>query len=209
MTAPGDTSDVWAVAWLLAIPAVVAGLFALTVLAVVGFGRHDRARPCGAIVVLGAKVLRGGVPSGAMRARVEKAASLYRRRVADLVVLSGGVGESPPAEAELMQRLIVELGVPASACILESNSTSTRENARYAAEILRCRGIDEVVLVSDGYHLLRARGLFHRQGIAAHPSPASLAGRDLGPRDVARYIVREVIGLWRDPRVLFAFRPRR
>ena len=48
-------------------------------------------------------------------------------------------------------------GVPATACVLEDQSHSTHQNAELTVPLLRERGVDEVLLVSDGYHLLRAQ----------------------------------------------------
>src|SRR6185503_13743198 len=60
------------------------------------FGQRERAAPADALVVLGARVMPGGVPSGALLARVEKAVELYQRGLAPRLVFSGGIGVHAP-----------------------------------------------------------------------------------------------------------------
>ncbi|HVG57094.1 MAG TPA: YdcF family protein [Hyalangium sp.] len=171
------------------------------------FGQRDRAMPSDVLVVLGARVLKGGVPSGSLQARVEKAVELYQRGLAPRLVFSGGVGVNPPSEAQVMRALAMQLGVPAEACILEEQSHSTEQNARYSAELLRSMGARRVLVVSDPYHLLRARQYFRLQGFEVATSPALFAERNLHAVDRFYWTVREAIALLVYPRVLFARQP--
>ena len=93
-----------------------------------------------------------------------------------------------------MQQLALGLGVPPSACLLEEESRTTRENARFTAQLLRARGIQQVLLVSDGYHLPRARMLFRREGIAVLPVASS---RELTRRQRLSAALRELIAFAR------------
>ncbi|RYZ42332.1 MAG: YdcF family protein [Myxococcaceae bacterium] len=170
------------------------------------FGRREQAGPADALVVLGARVLPGGVPSGALVARVEQAAALYHRGVAPRVLLSGGVGVHPPSEARVMWDLAVEAGVPASACVLEEQSHSTDDNARFSARVLRERGWRRVVVVSDPYHLLRARQCFRREGLEVATSPAPIEGR-MRAWDRCYWTVREAFALLLWPGLLLARAP--
>jgi uncharacterized SAM-binding protein YcdF (DUF218 family) len=160
-----------------------------------------------AIVVLGARVLEGGVISGPLRARVERAVELYRRGLSDTLLFSGGVGDHPPAEARVARDLAVSLGIPPEACILEEESHSTAENARFSAELLRARGISRVLLVSDPYHLYRARQSFRLEGIDAVTVPAAWSERNRKPLARLYWTGREVIALIRRPSLFFARPP--
>ncbi len=145
-------------------------------LCALGLDLHGRGAPirgtCDAIIVLGARVLPGGIPSGHLRRRVEAAVRLWREGVAPVVVFTGGVGRVPPSEAEVAARVAVELGVPAGALRLEDRSTSTEENAAFAK---RATGVSRVVVVTDSYHALRARRVFARHfevvGVSASLAP--------------------------------------
>ena len=171
------------------------------------FGQKERAVPSDAVVVLGARVLPGGVPSGALYARVEKAVELYREGVAPRLVFSGGVGDNPPSEAQVMRALAVRLGVPSEACMLEEQSHSTEQNTRFSAELLRSLGARRVVVVSDPYHLLRARQYFRLQGFEVATSPALLTERNLDAVERFYWTVRESFALLFHPRVLLARAP--
>ncbi len=166
-----------------------------------------RVMSAAAIVVLGARVLPGGVPSGSLRARVERAVELWREGAAPLLVFTGGVGEHPPSEARVMLGVAAALGVPESACLLEERSRSTWENARHTAALLHARGIDAAIIVSDPFHLFRARQHFRRQGIDATPVAAPLEGRALRWTERVYWTARELVALARRPHLLFARRP--
>ncbi|ATB50683.1 hypothetical protein MYMAC_006339 [Corallococcus macrosporus DSM 14697] len=171
------------------------------------FGQRDRATSADVLVVLGARVLPGGLPSGALLARTEHAVALYHRGVAPRLVFSGGVGVNPPSEARVMRALATRMGVPEEACILEEDSHSTEDNARLTAALLRGLGARRVVVVSDPYHLLRARNHFRLQGWEVETSPALDTERNLDPVDRFYWTVREAIALLVHPRVLLARAP--
>src|SRR5258708_37858102 len=126
-----------------------------------------------AIVVRGC-ALHAGAPSPALSRRVECGAALLARGVAPLLVLSGG-GRSGRPEAEAMAALAAALGVPPARMLLEPRSRDTIGNAFNSAALLGARGLASVVLVSDAYHLARARILFRRAGLIVtatdHPPP--------------------------------------
>jgi uncharacterized SAM-binding protein YcdF (DUF218 family) len=97
-----------------------------------------------------------------------------RRRLPELPILvSGGLPESVPKGppyAETMRDFLVEWGVPSSKVWLEDESRTTYENAIESCRILRERGIERIVLVTDAEHMLRAERCFHKQGIDVAPS---------------------------------------
>ncbi len=185
----------------------LAALFALTI---VGLAmKVDAAaregtgtpKPAAAIVVLGARVLPDGSAADALKLRAEKGAALYRKGIAPLVFFSGGRSGTLPSEASVARDLAVKLGVPAEACVLEEESHSTYENAQRTGPLLKQRGIAEVVLVSDGYHLLRSRLQFQRVGVRCQ---AVASGRVLTALDRVYWTVREAFALLRRPSMLLA-----
>src|SRR2546423_15620825 len=66
--------------------------FAVTFFQVWRTSRHDGARPSQAVIVLGAAQYDGR-PSAVLRARLDHAADLYPRKIAPLVVVTGGKAE--------------------------------------------------------------------------------------------------------------------
>lgn len=66
-------------------------------------------------------------------------------------------------------------GVPRSAIVLEETSRTTAENARQARQLMQRHGWHSAIVVSDSYHVLRARYLFARAGVDAGASPVPAA----------------------------------
>jgi uncharacterized SAM-binding protein YcdF (DUF218 family) len=125
-----------------------------------------------AIVVLGGGISpsRPGYPLPNLHGaadRVWHAARLYHAGKAPLLVLSGGSDPQRHAtsEAAAMQQLLEQMGVPASAMLLEDTSRNTSENARNTAQLLNNRGLKRVLLVTSALHMPRALPLFEAQGL--------------------------------------------
>ncbi|MFT5356675.1 MAG: uncharacterized SAM-binding protein YcdF (DUF218 family) [Polyangiales bacterium] len=140
------------------------GVLGLLYLAVaVGLDRYGQRAPEGefdVIAVAGCRVLESGEPSNALRSRVRVAVRLWKDGVAPKLVFTGGVGDYPPSEAEAAARFAESLGVPRNAMRLESRSTSTEENARFAAAELGSN--KRIIVVSSAYHVFRCERVFGR-----------------------------------------------
>ncbi len=70
-----------------------------------------------------------------------------------------------------MQAFLLDLGVPASAMLLEDRRLTTGENARLTAALLRPQGVDTVILVTSALHMRRARAEFELAGLKVIPAP--------------------------------------
>ncbi len=153
------------------------------------YGRFDQAEAADVIVVLGAGLEPGGRPGRAMTRRVQQAATLYARGLAQGMICTGGVGAGQSrSEASVCRDLLQRRGVAAGAILLEDSSHSTEENALYSKALMEARGWQRAILVSDGYHLLRARWIFERIGLTVSTSPAA----DPPPTWHVGYTLREV-----------------
>ncbi len=80
-----------------------------------------------------------------------------------------GMGMGQQSEAALMakflqQRLHTEVWAQ------EEGSRTTWENARYSAPLLQKAGIERIVLISQAWHLPRARFAFEAQGLTVFPA---------------------------------------
>ena len=85
------------------------------------------------------------------------------------IVTSGGQGSNEPvSEARCMADYLMDGGVPEDQILLEDRSHNTKENFLYSKELLADEGIDvgetDVLVVSNGFHLTRARMLAERFG---------------------------------------------
>ena len=171
------------------------------------FGQEEHAAPADAIVVLGARVAADHQPCPAARARVEKAVELYRRNLAPVIYFSGGLGTNSPTEAEAMREYALTLGLPADAARVEAESHSTEQNAQLTGQLLRTAGLKRAVVVSDPYHLFRARQYFRVEGFEVATSPALVSERNSDPLTRMHWTLREAAALLLHPIVLFASAP--
>ncbi|MCL4489479.1 MAG: YdcF family protein [Chloroflexi bacterium] len=133
----------------------------------------DEARPVDTLIVLGSAVWPGERASPSLYERAEHAIALYKQGYASSMILSGGLGQFPPSEAEVMRRLAAGSGIPDSALLLDDTSHSTEENLSHAKQIMEAHGWRSALIVSDPFHLLRARVIARDYGIEAYGSPAT------------------------------------
>ena len=115
-----------------------------------------------ALIVPGCRVTPSGKPSEALEGRVRKAVELYQKGVSGVIVFTGGVGTYPPAEGEVAAKFARSLGVPDSAIRIEAVSKTTLANAREAAALFPEPQKMRVLVVTDAYHVFRARRIFDR-----------------------------------------------
>jgi uncharacterized SAM-binding protein YcdF (DUF218 family) len=146
------------------------------------FSVHDASSAPLAIVLLGAgartvhgRSQRIGVLTLGGAARVLEAARVFHLLGGRWVVSSGGPpeGRDMMPESEIMRGALLELGVPDSMILLESESKTTREEAMLTAEILRQRGITSCIVVTSDTHMRRALATFRRAGLNAVPAIAA------------------------------------
>lgn len=133
--------------------------------------RTDQARPVDAILVLGAAQYDGR-PSPVLRARLDHAVSLWERGLAPYLVVTGGkLPGDRVTEARASADYLIGKGVPDEAILREVQGRTTWESLAASSRFLRDRGLDRVLIVSDPYHLLRARETAEEVGLDAHTSP--------------------------------------
>lgn len=118
-----------------------------------------------AVIVLGCQV-RGETPSTMLQKRCDAALEVLESAPNAVCVVSGGQGNGEDiSEAEAMRRYLVERGIPDERIIVEGKSTSTRENIRLSAELLKERGLDRAVIVTNDFHQYRADIYARRNGL--------------------------------------------
>ncbi len=121
--------------------------------------------------VLGTQVLSGGRPSRTLEARVRHAARLYAEGEVGLIIPTGGLGEHPPSEAEVMARILREEGVPEDDLLLEDRALNTWDSARLVAGMAEKLGVGGVLVVTDPLHCVRALAAFEKAGLRAWAEP--------------------------------------
>jgi uncharacterized SAM-binding protein YcdF (DUF218 family) len=152
--------------------ALLAAAWLFSLAAVVRAARRDEAAPAAAIVVLGAAQYNGR-PSPVLRARLDHAAQLFRRGLAPAVVVTGGVGaRDTVSEAVVGRRYLVATGADSATVIAIGTGRSSEPSLEAAAAWIRQRGGRRVILVSDGFHMLRLCLIARRLGLVPLGSPA-------------------------------------
>jgi uncharacterized SAM-binding protein YcdF (DUF218 family) len=131
-----------------------------------------------AIVVLGSWAsARGELNDPGIR-RAIAAGRLYRAGIARTVVLTGDRPNLSREDAgdslDQSDKLLQELGVPASAILIEDRSGNTRESAVNVAAMARQRGWGRLVLVTDATHMRRTRAVFVHQGLTVSCEPTMM-----------------------------------
>lgn len=125
-----------------------------------------------AIVIFGAAVRPDGNASGTLRRRVQAAIAFSCGFSMPLFIATGGVGRHPPAEALVMQKLLIGHGVPAEQILTEETGTDTLSSARAVAHILKSRRhTGQVRVATSAYHMPRCLLLFRLLGIPARACP--------------------------------------
>lgn len=187
-----------AFAWtVVAILCVVIAYFGFTFAQVATTARVDDAagtntKPAQAIIVLGAAQYNG-TPSPVLRGRLKHALALYRRGLAPVIVVTGGREPGDRfTEATAGYDYLRAHGVPDAAIRREVHGRTTWESLRASAVFLHDEGIDDVFLVSDGYHSKRALGIAHEVGLHARVSPS---GTPMSTRARLRAEFREAIAV--------------
>ncbi|MBM2575802.1 YdcF family protein [Jannaschia sp. Os4] len=143
-----------------------------------------------AAIVLGAAVWPDG-PSPTLRRRTEAGVAALRHG-ADVLILTGGLGRHPPAEAEAARTLALALGAPEGRLRTETASTDTLGNLAGAIPLLP-EGTARTLIVTNRWHVPRALAIARLIGL---PGPAAwpVAG-DLPPPALARAAARELAAL--------------
>jgi len=150
---------------------VIVGIWLISFVAVIRASRRDAAAPAGAIVVLGAAQYNGR-PSPVLRERLNHAANLWERGLAPRIVVTGGVGRGDTlSEAVAAQRYLSQVRhIPDSVLVAVAAGSSSVASLRAVAATIGTPA--RVIMVSDGFHLLRLGILAHDLDLTALGSPA-------------------------------------
>jgi uncharacterized SAM-binding protein YcdF (DUF218 family) len=103
---------------------------------------NDEPKPADVIIVLS-----GGTD------RIEEGVILFNLGYASKILFSGDGSTDMANQAE-------SLGVPQNNILIENNSESTFENAKFSAAIMKAHGFKSAIVVTSPYHTRRASILF-------------------------------------------------
>ena len=119
------------------------------------------------MVILGTDV-KGDQPGDLLRLRLDKAIE-YAEQVPDMPIIVSGKGRGEHTEAAIMESYLVTHGVDPTRIIQEDRAQSTRENLLFSKEIAKNENLpEEFLIVTNGYHQLRAYIYAKEYGITTH-----------------------------------------
>jgi len=149
---------------------VLTALFVVYAVTASLFMAHSSAkRPKSAdttLVVLGCRA-RNGYPGKMLRKRLDAAYTFMADNDSVKVVVSGGKGkDEATTEAWAMKEYLVSKGIAPERIFMEDKSVNTEQNLKYSMDIIRQEGLSQnVTVVTDGYHQLRAKMIAKKIGI--------------------------------------------
>ncbi len=160
-------------------------------------------RPPDVVIVLGASTSSSGGPTPTLRRRVVKGVRIFENTGAGALLMTGGPAGRTPAESEVMRDLARLAGAPKDRIFVETESRSTFENARRAADIMRLHGWTRAVVVTDTLHIPRALLAFRGVGVRATGRGARIVWRGGPFRSPFHYLAYEIAGfVWYAARII-------
>lgn len=134
------------------------GLSALIVACggLVWLGGRDKIIEARVAVVLGSQVYHDGQPAPRLAARLDKSLELYQTGRCQTIIVSGGLGYSRVDEARAMAAYLRLKGVPDQDIVVDSTGVNTWRTALFTADYLLENGLQEVIVVSQAFHVPRS-----------------------------------------------------
>lgn len=107
------------------------------------------------VVVLGNRLNDDGSITEIQKERLELALELEKEYKPNYFILSGGLANPIPGitEAKAMAKYLINKGIEKERLVLEENSLSTVENAKYSVSIIKELEADLVIVCTSLYHL--------------------------------------------------------
>jgi uncharacterized SAM-binding protein YcdF (DUF218 family) len=151
---------------------ILVGVLAFgTLFGIVLAGSHDDVNGNPQVmIILGCQVMPSGAPSVLLRDRLNTALDYLQDHPDMTVIVTGGKGSDEViSEAQAMANYLTPYltarGFSEERILLEERATSTYENMIYSLEMIKAENLDlsgGVIIVSNGFHLTRARMLWNR-----------------------------------------------
>lgn len=149
----------------------------------------NEAQKADAIVVMGASQW-SGQPSPVFKTRLDHAILLYKNGFASKFILTGGVGKGEKiSESQVGKNYLVKRGIDYQNIFTEKRGCTSWQSLNQVAQILEKENLDSVILVSDGFHMMRLRQMAKDSEIKAYFS--SVRDGLISKSSEIKYIFRE------------------
>lgn len=135
-------------------------------------GLDDNLKIADLAVVFGNEVTLDGQPSARLKARLDKAIEIFNNQQTKILMVSGGTGKEGFDEAKVMSEYLYNHGISWENIIIDSLGINTESTAQNTAQIMLQNQFHSVIIVSQYFHISRAKLAFQKAGItevfAAH-----------------------------------------
>lgn len=151
--------------------------------------RHPEPQNADIIVVLGGGVYKNGVLGGATNERFIKGLLLYKSGNAGRIIFTGATIVEPSkklihtimrsqdlsgitlSEANVMQEIALQLGLPEKKVTSDDRSTNTYENLKNVKEYMEKSGLKTCILVTSPTHMKRALLVSDKLSLSCSAAP--------------------------------------
>ena len=146
-------------------------------------GMSQPQRTADVAVVLGTTVHPSGKVTPWLEARLQRAVELYRQNQVQNIMVSGAIGIEGQDEAQVMRDYLLTQGIPAQAICVDSQGANTGLSAQHAAVLMQKQEWYNAIVVSQFFHVSRAKMQFKKAGIAEveTASPKLFSGFEFVP----------------------------
>lgn len=152
-------------------------------------------------IVFGSKVEETGDPSARLKARLDTSAELHASGRVARIFVSGGAGDEGFDESAVMRDYLLEAGLPEVVIVADPKGVTTEATCTNARAFMDAEGLETAAIVTQYFHVPRARWSCGREGIevAGARAPRFFEMRDiysLARETVAfpAYLVRSLSG---------------
>ncbi len=165
-------------------------LICLIIFLILKYENSNYDKFCKYILVLGARILDENTPCRVLENRLLIAKEYMNKFKDSKVIVSGGKGEDEPfSEAIVMKKYLIKHGICEHRIIIEDLSKNTFENLMNTRNLL-C-GANEILIITSGYHLFRAKMLAKRVGFKT----IYLIGSQVSFKSRGRNLFREIFAI--------------
>lgn len=145
---------------------IVIAVALIGIIGIVVDGLRDEVQVSDVGVVLGSKVMSDGTPSDRLRARLDKAAELYRQGMFKRIIVSGGTGDEGFSEAQVMASYLVgRQSISHAAILIDEHGNTTEATARNSAALMKENGFKSAMVITQFFHITRSCYALRRAGV--------------------------------------------
>ncbi len=115
-----------------------------------------------AVLVLGASIKADKTPSDALRDRLDTGIAIYRKGLADKILLTGDDGSFHAAEIAVMQEYVRNRDIPDKDILIDGKGYRTYESCKNAKNTFH---LSNIIIVTQRFHIGRALYLCNKLGV--------------------------------------------